>query len=103
MIGEYILSEGYMYFNNTAIKIRYDLIAKIHNLNEESVFDRFDNIFSLKPGERVDSKTPMETVRAHRLAFIITDKTNFTASKVKCMPFLHDKSIYLNRIKSNTN
>lgn len=37
------------------------------------------------------------------MAYITSDKDNFSTSKLKYVPYLHDKNIYLNRIKLNTN
>ena len=36
------------------------------------------------------------------MAYVTSDKVNFSTCKVKYAPYLHEKKIYLNRIKTNT-
>jgi hypothetical protein len=49
----YELIDGHLYYNNKVIKIRYDLLQKnnIKELNEEEVFDYFENVFDLDSGD----------------------------------------------------
>ena len=69
---------------------------------EDEVFDYYYDIFQLNEGERVKSGTPLDSIRSHKMAYITSDKVNFSTSKVKYVPYLHEKKIYLNRIKLNT-
>ena len=48
------------------------------------------------------SGTPLDSIRSHKMAYVITDKVNYTTSRVKYVSYLHEKKIYLNRIKQNT-
>ena len=36
------------------------------------------------------------------MAYVTSDKVNFSTCKLKYAPYLHEKKIYLNRIKTNT-
>jgi hypothetical protein len=93
-----------MYFNNTVIKIRYDMIDKngSHVLKEEDIFDRYDGIFHLEDGERIKQGTPLDSLKSHRMAYVTSDRENYSTASVKYVPYLHDREIYLNRIKLNT-
>ena len=96
-----MLVNGHMYFNNDVIKIRYDQIESKSNrqLTEDEVFDYYTDIFHLARGERVKSGTPLDSIRSHKMTYVTSDKVNFSTSKVKYVPYLHEKKIYLNRIK----
>ena len=47
--GLYIVNDGYIYFNNSVIKMRIDLISspKSYKYKESQLFDFYENIFSL--------------------------------------------------------
>ena len=88
-----------MYFSNNVIKVRYDLIEQSHNyaLTENDVFDFYYDIFKMKEGQSVKNGTPLLSLRNHRLAFIFSDRQNFTPSVIMHVPYLHEKKLYLNR------
>jgi len=98
------LVDGHIYFNNNVIKIRYDLMEQknSHVLLEDEIFDYYTDIFQLKPGERVKSGTPLDSIGSHKMCYVTSDKENFRTSKVKYTPYLHEKKLFLNRIKLNT-
>lgn len=73
-----------------------------HILVENEVFDYYTDIFQLNPGERVKSGTPLDSIRSHKMAYVTSDKENFSTSKVKYTPYLHEKKLFLNRFKLNT-
>jgi hypothetical protein len=102
--GLYTLIEGHIYFNNNVIKLRYDLMKKkdSHVLVEDEVFDFYYGIFQLEPGERVKSGTPLDSMRGHKMAYVTSDKVNFSTSRVTYTPYLHEKKLFLNRPKPNT-
>jgi len=102
--GLYTLIDGHIYFNNNVIKLRYDRMNKkdSHILVEDEVFDFYYGIFQLKPGERVKSGTPLDSMRGHKMAYVTSDKVNFSTSMVRYTPYLHEKKLYLNRPKNNT-
>ena len=65
------------------------------------IFDFFDNIFQLEKNESVKASTPLDSYRSHRFGYVITSK-EYLPKKVMITPYLHDKRIYLNRLKINT-
>lgn len=102
--GLYTFADGHMYYNNNVIKIRYDLIfsEKNQNLKQNEIFDYYFDIFDLQPGRKVRSNTPLDSIRSHKFAYIISDKNFDKPYKLLVYPYLHDRKIYLNRIKLNT-
>lgn len=65
-----------MYYNNNVIKIRYDLILseKNQNLKQNEIFDYYFEIFNLSSGRKVRSNTPLDSIRSHKFAYIISDQ-----------------------------
>lgn len=56
---------GHIYFNNDVIKLRYDIIDKFggDSFEEKDIFNEYENIFNLKPEEKVKSDTPIDSIR----------------------------------------
>lgn len=102
--GLFTYVDGYIYYSNDLIKIRYDLLDAPNGdkLDEHELFDYIEDIFDLNDGERVNSSTPIDSYRYHRMAYVISDKVNFGISNVMMVPYLHDRKIYLNKPKMNT-
>jgi len=50
----------------------------------------------------VQTNTPLDSVRAHRFGYIITDKNGVKPKRLLILPYLHERRIYLNRMKQNT-
>ena len=48
--GLFIVNDGYIYYNNSVIKMRIDLIssAKSYKYKEVELFDFYENIFALE-------------------------------------------------------
>ena len=55
----------------------------------------------MEPNETVKASTPLDSFRSHRFGYVITSK-EYLPKKVMSTPYLHDKRIYLNRLKINT-
>jgi hypothetical protein len=53
----------------------------------------------LQQNERVRTDTPLNSYQSHKLAYIITDKLMKNPMRVLVVPYLHDRRIYLNRLK----
>jgi len=53
-------------------------------------------------GQRVKYGTPLVSKRDHRMAFIFSDRQNFTPCVIMHVPYLHEKKLYLNRQKIST-
>ena len=77
--GLYTFVDGHIYYNNNVIKIRYDLFNNkgiIYKENE--LFDYYFNIFDLEIGERVKANTPLDSMKSHRFAYIISNKESYS-------------------------
>ena len=70
---------------------RWDLAMSYKSVE---IFDYYYDIFALKPGERVKAGTPLDSIRSHKMAYITSDKENFSTSKIKVTPYLHDKKLF---------
>lgn len=73
--GLFTLVNGYMYYSNNVIKIRYDLLETNKNIQfkESQMFDIYLNCFKLEPGEKVKANTPLNDIKYHRFVYIISD------------------------------
>lgn len=102
--GMYTFVGGHYYYNNNVIKIRYDLILNNRNIQyaAEDILTTYKNCFILEPNERVRTDTPLNSYQSHRLAFIITDKLKEKPLRVLIVPHLHERRIYMNRMKPST-
>lgn len=105
----YTFSDGHIYYSNNVIKLRYDLIEAVnsYNYNEYDIFDYYEGIFDLENKKenknlKVLANTPLESIHAHKLAYIISDRRFSQPNSILILPYLHENRIYLNRIKLNT-
>lgn len=77
--GLYTFVDGHIYYNNNCIKIRYDLIKNYGmTYKENEIFDYYFDIFELKEGERVKAKTPLDSIKSHRLGYIVSNKVSYS-------------------------
>jgi hypothetical protein len=99
--GMYTFVEGNYYYNNNIIKIRFDMLLNNKDVQYEAedILDTYLDCFILGPGERVRTDTPLNSYQSHRLAYIITDKNREKPLRVLVVPYLHERRIYLNRLK----
>ena len=58
-------------------------------MNENEVFDYYYSIFKLDKGERVKSFTPLDCIRSHKMAYVISNYKHYTPAKVFYVPYLH--------------
>ena len=97
----YNLVEGHIYYNNSVIKIRYDLLISMkgEEIKESQLFDYYHDILSLKnKGEDfIQSGTPLQTCLYNRLAYVIRNRKKLLPRKLLILPYLHERRIYLNR------
>ena len=101
--GMYTFVDGHIYYNNNAIKIRYDIIEKTSAIHSEAdIIDIYHGIFDEKSNFKARSNTPLDSIKAHRFGYIIKDQQFEHYSKVLITPYLHERKIFLNRIKKNT-
>jgi hypothetical protein len=71
--GQYKLVDGHIYFQNKVIKLRYDLMKKYGGIgtNQEIYFNKYCDILVLKNGETIKIDSPLDSMQAHRFAFIM--------------------------------
>ena len=102
--GTFTFIKGHIYYKNNVIKIRYDLINSANNqrYNVNDVFDYFFAIFRLEKTKRVRADTPLDSHKSHRFGYLISDVNYTEPLELFILPYLHDRRIYLNRIKLNT-
>lgn len=46
--GIFEVVDGHVYFNNTVIKLRYELINSKNHYNENQIFNTYDDIFDIE-------------------------------------------------------
>lgn len=104
-IGLHTFVGGHIYYGNTCLRIRYDLIENPNNsrFGEDDIIDIYNNIFDMSSMQRFTSNSPLESIQSHKLAYMIKDMSFETCTKLEIYPYLHERQVYLNRIKSNTN
>lgn len=105
--GNFAFADGHIYYSNNVIKIRYDLIEEAEKqgvccISENEVFDFYTNIFDLKKGMKIRSDSPLDSIKSHRFAYVMSDKTYQSPNVLKFLPYLHEGRIYLSRVKKNT-
>lgn len=102
--GLYTFVDGHIYFNNEVIKIRYDLIESANNqtYKETELFDFYNDIFILGENQKVRANTPIDSIQSHRFGYVTIDTTQNSTRNIMLLPYLHDRKIYLNRHKNNT-
>ena len=68
----YQFIDGHIYYNNKVIKIRYDLLNKknIKDLKDIEVFDFYDNLFEMNPGDQFLTDMPIQMNVYHRLLYL---------------------------------
>ena len=71
--GIYNIINGYIYYGNEVIKIRYDLIegGNSQRYPEDLIFDQYKDIFALKDGQKILSQCPLDSIYFHRLVYIV--------------------------------
>ena len=100
----FTFSGGHVYYGNNAIKIRHDLIKDSNSFNysNDDIIDIYSDVFDLDEGQKINSRTPLESIKSHKFAYLITNQLKLKACKIMIIPYLHDHKIYLNQIKVNT-
>jgi hypothetical protein len=102
--GLYRLVDGHIYFTNQVIKLRYDLMKHYgaNGMNQEIYFNQYHDILNLEDGESIKTNMPLESIQGHRLAYVILNNKVMKPKKLMIVPYLHERKIYLNRMKQNT-
>lgn len=105
-LGTFTFQNGYFYYSNSVIKLRYDLLVdddtKGKLCNTEQIFDLYEDIFDIEPHEKVKLGFPISSKQAHRNAFVFSDYKKKNSNTLFILPYLDERRIYLNRQKRNT-
>lgn len=72
----YTLVDGHIYYNNDLIKVRYDLLEQKNSkdLEEDQIFDYYENIFNLEDHEAFYTKMPICSLRFHRMVYVTKNR-----------------------------
>jgi hypothetical protein len=113
-LRSFVLSNGHMYFDNTVVKIRYDLIKRVDgpSLRADEIFDVYHNALELDPIESVMLSYPYISMNSHKLIYlthqkfsefpsIYKDDDRFISKKMIVLPFLHERKIHVSRFKES--
>jgi hypothetical protein len=102
--GNYVIVDGHIYFKNNVIKIRYDLMKRfgINGADEKIYFNQYEEILQLNKNDIIKTNTPLDSIQSHKLAFVILNNHELAPKQLLILPYLHERKIYLNRIKKNT-
>lgn len=100
----YSFQNGHIYFRDSVVKIRYDLIDKpeASSYTDTQFLDEYEHILQLNKGELITTRSPVPSWKSEKLAYVITNQTYYTAKKILILPYLHDRKLFLNRQKNNT-
>jgi len=100
--GLFDVVDGHIYFNNNVIKIRYELIMSKNHYSEDQIFNSYNDIFNIdKKNLAIKSKTPFNSLKGHRMAYIVSDHQHFKTKQLFILPYLHERKLYLHRNKFN--
>ena len=76
--GLFDVVDGHIYFNNNVIKIRYELINSKNHYGEDQIFNYYNDIFNIDRKDlRIKSTTPINSLKSHRFAYIVSDYQHF--------------------------
>lgn len=68
-------------------------------MTQESAFDKYDHLLDLKPTASVVCNTPIVSMQLHRLAYFTRNEKLQKANDLVILPYLHERRIYLNKMK----
>lgn len=102
--GLFKIAQGHIYFNNDVIKVRQDLIGSEQSATytEKEIFDFYPDVFELSGTMRIRTNTPLDSCRFRKFVYIFQDSEYLETKTILITPYLHERRIYLNRIKFNT-
>lgn len=103
--GQYKLVDGHVYYQNRVIKLRYDLMKEYGGIgqHQEVYFNKYDDMLALEEGETIKIDSPLDSIQAHRFAYIMLNNEKLSCKRLLIIPYLHERRVYLNRMKQNTN
>jgi hypothetical protein len=86
------------------IKVRQDLIAseEAATYSEREIFDSYMDVFELEGSMTIRTNSPLDSARYRKFVYIIQDSECQQTKTIMITPYLHERRIYLNRVKFNT-
>lgn len=99
----FFLVNGHIYYNNSIIKIRYDLLrnSTIREWKENEIFDYYEDNIHLETNEQVLANMPVSQHDAHRLIFMTKNKKSMKRSRIMVLPYLHERRLYYGKLRSD--
>jgi hypothetical protein len=75
--------------------------AAVSGLDIDDVFNRYPEVLELSEtgNDRVKAKSPLNFLAGNRFAYVILNPKDLVPKRVMTIPYLHERKIYLNRIK----
>ena len=70
-------------------------------LNENNVFDKYNQLLDLEYKETIQSKTPLMSADHHRMLYVTSNQSQLKPKRMIFLPYLHERKIYLNQIELN--
>jgi hypothetical protein len=94
----YVFVDGYIYYNNDVIKIRYDFIRDaeiLRDVIEEDIFDYYQDIILLGENETIQNNLPQTQEFFKRLMYVVKNKDDFGTKRAVVFPYFHQRSLKL--------
>lgn len=64
-------------------------------------FNQYNDILKLNQGDLIKTTCPIDSPGSHRLTYVVISKKG-KPKRLIIVPYLHERKIYLNRMKRNT-
>lgn len=99
---DFILLDGHLYFNNSIIKLRYDILRSQANSKLSDIASIYNKVLDLEEGEMVNNRMPIISDKYHKLVYMTKNQPESKAKKLKILPYLHERKVYLSEVDPNT-
>ena len=66
-------------------------------------FNKYEEVLALEQGETIKIDSPLDSMQAHRFGYIMLNNEFLSCKRLLIVPYLHERRVYLNRMKKNTN
>lgn len=108
--GFFMVVNGYIYYNNDSIKIRYDLLKEENNTteyNDDQLFDYYEDVIQFekeknaKSAEYCETDMPIVEVNSERLIYLIKNQYDRTPKRLLILPFLHNRTVLMRQMNPN--
>lgn len=96
-----MMVNGYIYYNNNVIKIRYDLLKDKNNTTdyqEDQIFDWYSNVLKVEQGLICETDMPIVEINSERLIYILKNPVDLAPKRLLLMPFLHNRNVLMKQL-----